>query len=87
MDTGTWFVGVDWGQAEHALCLVDTRGQVCGRRRVAHTVAAIDEAVRWLCAQTGTGPEAIAVAIEAVRALPIPHLEVVDDVVEGDVIH
>jgi imidazolonepropionase-like amidohydrolase len=31
--------------------------------------------------------QAIALAIEAVRALPIPHLEVVDDVVEGDVIH
>ena len=67
MDTWAWFVGVDWGQEEHALCLVDARGQVCGRRRVAHTVAAVDEAIRWLCAQTGSGPEGIAVAIETPR--------------------
>jgi hypothetical protein len=31
--------------------------------------------------------QAIALAIETVRALDIPHLEVLDDVVEGEVIH
>jgi imidazolonepropionase-like amidohydrolase len=31
--------------------------------------------------------QAIALAIETVRALEIPHLEVMDDVVEGAVIH
>jgi imidazolonepropionase-like amidohydrolase len=31
--------------------------------------------------------QAIAMAIEAVRALEIPHLERVDDLVEGEVIH
>ena len=41
VDTWEWFVGVDWGQEEHALCVVNAQGQVCGRRRVAHTVAAI----------------------------------------------
>jgi imidazolonepropionase-like amidohydrolase len=30
---------------------------------------------------------ALALAIEAVRALEIPHLEVLDDVVDGEVIH
>ena len=74
MDTWAWFVGVDWGQEEHALCLVDARGQVCGRRRVAHTVAAVDEAIRWLCAQTGTGPEGIAVAIETPRGVLVDTL-------------
>jgi imidazolonepropionase-like amidohydrolase len=31
--------------------------------------------------------QAIALAIETVRALEIPHLEVLDDVVDGEVIH
>ncbi len=40
----------------------------------------------------GTGGAAnadgiMAAAIEAVRALDIPHLEPMDDVVEGDVVH
>ena len=30
---------------------------------------------------------ALALAIEAVRGLEIPHLEVLDDVVDGEVIH
>ena len=33
------------------------------------------------------GDQAIALAIETVRALEIPHLEVLDDVVDGEVIH
>lgn len=74
MDTWGWFVGVDWGQEEHALCLVDARGQVCGRRRVAHTAAAVDEAIRWLCTQTGTGPEGMAVAIETPRGVLVDTL-------------
>jgi len=31
--------------------------------------------------------QSLAMAIEAVRALEIPHLEVLDDLVEGEVIH
>ena len=31
-----WFVGVDWGSEEHAICLVDATGQVRGERRVRH---------------------------------------------------
>jgi hypothetical protein len=31
--------------------------------------------------------QALAMAIEAVRAMEIPHLERVDDLVEGEVIH
>ena len=37
-------------------------------------MAEIDEAVRWLCAQTGTGPEAIAVAIETPRGVLVDTL-------------
>jgi hypothetical protein len=31
--------------------------------------------------------EALALAIAAVRALDIPHLEIADDVIDGDVVH
>ena len=31
--------------------------------------------------------DALALAIEAVRSLAIPHLELVDDVVDGQVVH
>ena len=34
-----------------------------------------------------TADDAFAIAIEAVRTLDIPHLEVLDDVVDGEVIH
>ena len=34
-----------------------------------------------------TAEDALAIAIETVRTLEIPHLEVLDDVVEGEVIH
>ena len=33
------------------------------------------------------GVEALALAIEHIRALEIPHLEMLDDSVEGEVIH
>jgi hypothetical protein len=34
-----------------------------------------------------TAEDALALAIEAVRSLTIPHLELVDDVVDGQVVH
>jgi hypothetical protein len=34
-----------------------------------------------------TADQALAAAIEAIRALDIPHLELLDDVVDGEVVH
>lgn len=73
-EASTWYVGIDWGSAEHAVCLLDARGQVCGERRVAHTAAAVHEAITWLRMQTGVGPEAIAVAIETPRGVLVDTL-------------
>ena len=42
--------------------------------------------VRNLCALWETDPR-LAMAIEAVRALEIPHLEPLDEMLEGQVIH
>ena len=60
-----WFLGVDWGSAAHVLCLVDAQGHVRGRRTVAHTAAAVHDAVQWIGEQTGVTPEAIAIGIES----------------------
>ena len=72
--TFEWFVGIDWAAEAHALCLVDARGQVRGERTVAHTAVAVQEAVQWLCAQTGTGPDAITVGIETPRGVLVDTL-------------
>jgi hypothetical protein len=37
--------------------------------------------------QAGAGSEALTKAIKAIRSLDIPHLDRLDDVVEGEVIH
>ena len=72
--TFEWFVGIDWAAEAHALCLVDARGQVRGERTVAHTAVAVQEAVLWLCAQTGTEPDAITVGIETPRGVLVDTL-------------
>jgi transposase len=64
-----WFVGIDWGKEEHHLCLLDARGQVCGERTVAHTAAAVYDAVRWVRERTGVSPEAVAVGLETPRGV------------------
>ena len=41
---------------------------------MAHTAVAVQEAVQWLCEQTGTGPDAIAVGIETPRGVLVDTL-------------
>src|SRR6266508_2392667 len=67
MATYEWFVGIDWGSEQHALCLLDATGRIRGTRLVAHAAAAVHEAVHWVRAQTGAAPAAIAVGIETPR--------------------
>ena len=59
-----WYLGIDWGHEAHALCLVDRTGRVIGTRTVAHTAAAVADAVQWVRTQTGADPTDVAVAIE-----------------------
>lgn len=66
-DTFAWYVGIDWGSAEHHLCLVDANGQVCGTRAVAHTAVAVHEALQWVRERTGVAPEAVAIGLETPR--------------------
>jgi transposase len=69
-----WYLGIDWGTVEHAICLLDASGQVCGERRVAHTAAAVHEAIAWIRTRTGVAPDAIAVAIETPRGVLVDTL-------------
>lgn len=64
-----WFVGVDWGSEEHAICVVDAAGTVRGERRVVHSAVAVADAIAWLRTLTGVAPPALAVAIETPRGV------------------
>ncbi len=62
-----WFVGIDWGSEEHAVCLMDAARQIVEERRVAHETVAVHECLAWIVARTGAAPDRIAIAIETPR--------------------
>ena len=66
-DEFEWFLGIDWGREAHALCLVDATGRIRATRTVAQAAVAVQEAVHWVCTQTGATPAAIAGGIETPR--------------------
>jgi transposase len=73
-ETFGWFVGIDWGSAEHALCLMQADGTVVGTRRVPHEARAVYDAVQWLRDHTQAAPAAIAVGIETPRGVLVDTL-------------
>jgi transposase len=75
-DTYQWYLGIDWGSAEHRFCIVDERGRVCGERAVAHTTSDVHAALDWVRDRTGAAPPAIAVGLET------PHGLLVDTLLE-----
>jgi transposase len=75
-ETFGWYLGIDWGEATHQFCLLDTSGQVFGEREVAHTAEAIHEALQWVRTGTAAAPHEIAVGIER------PHGVLVDTLLE-----
>lgn len=74
----TWFVGIDWGNAEHAVCLMDGTGRVYGERRVAHTATAIHSMVQWIRETTQAPAHTIAIGLET------PHGALVDTLLDAD---
>ena len=60
----SWFVGIDWGEQSHQVCLCDRRGKVRGERAFAHKGSGLAALVKWLRKQTGVPPARVAVAIE-----------------------
>lgn len=63
-DDFDWYLGIDWGAAEHCFCLVDARGEECGTRLVPHAAVAVHDALEWVQARSAAQPAAIAVGIE-----------------------
>lgn len=67
------FVGVDWAEAHHDVCVLDEQGAVLGRRRVPDGVAGVAE-LHALVAEHADDPEAVAVGIELDRGLLVGSL-------------
>jgi transposase len=62
------FVGVDWGERHHDLCLLDQDGSVLAARRVADGPAGVGE-LHALVAAYAEDPSQVAVGIETDRGL------------------
>ena len=59
-----WFVGVDWGEKKHQVCLCDGSGEVRGSRAFSHEGSGLLAMGKWLAKRTGASPESVAVGIE-----------------------
>jgi hypothetical protein len=62
------FLGVDWGEAHHDLCLLDQAVMVLAARRIADGVAGVGE-LHGLVAAHAEQPAQVAVGIETDRGL------------------
>lgn len=62
------FVGVDWAEAHHEVCVLDQAGAVLGRRRVPDGVAGVAQ-LHALVADHATEPAEVVVGIELDRGL------------------
>jgi transposase/transposase IS116/IS110/IS902 family protein len=67
------FVGVDWAEAHHDVCVMDEEGAVLGKRRVADTLEGLGQLVE-LVATYAEEPEDVAVGIEKDRGLLVTAL-------------
>ena len=67
------FAGVDWAEAHHDVCVMDSGGRVLGQRRVAHSVAGIGDLHALIGAHAADG-ELVAVGIEVDRGLVVTAL-------------
>ncbi|MFZ5789543.1 MAG: IS110 family transposase [Pseudomonadota bacterium] len=71
-----WFVGVDWASKAHQVHVADANGTKVGGRSFEHGGAGLAAMADWILKVTGTGPEAVHVAIE------VPHGPVVECLME-----
>jgi hypothetical protein len=62
------FVGVDWAEAHHEVCVLDPTGAVLGRRRVPDGVAGVG-LLHALVADHASEPAEVVVGIELDRGL------------------
>lgn len=71
-----WFLGVDWGSAEHWARLADAGGAELGKKRFAHTGEGLAQMADWALGLSGAEPAQIWVGIE------VPHGPVVESLME-----
>ena len=62
------FVGIDWAEAHHDVCLVDQAGTILATRRIDEGVAGVGE-FHQLVAEHAAEPSQVAVAVETDRGL------------------
>jgi transposase len=67
-EAGLIFVGVDWAEAHHEVCVLDQAGVVLGRRRVPDGVAGVAQ-LHALIADHASEPAEVVVGIELDRGL------------------
>jgi transposase len=67
------FVGVDWAEAHHDICMLDEDGQVLGRRRIAEGVQGLGE-LHALVGEHAEEPAEVVVGIEIDRGLLVQAL-------------
>ena len=67
-----WYVGVDWGGAEHVIVLLDAAGRKHGTWSVPHTAAAVHAVLAEIIKQTGR--ETVAVGLEIPRGVIVEAL-------------
>lgn len=67
------FVGIDWAEAHHDICLVDEAGQVLARRRVAEGLEGVSR-LHALVAEHAEEPASVVVGIETDRGLLVSSL-------------
>src|SRR5256712_13727201 len=67
------FVGIDWAEAHHDVCLVDEAGQVLAKRRVAEGLEGVGK-LHALVAEHAEEPTSVVVGIETDRGLLVGSL-------------
>jgi transposase len=67
------FLGVDWAEEHHDICLLDEQGQVLGRAKVANTLEGVSR-IHALVADHSEEPDAVVVGIETDRGLLVQAL-------------
>jgi transposase len=66
-DTFRWYVGIDWGTAEHVVHVADATGRVVEERTIKHTADGVAQLLDWLTAVSEGRLAEVAVAIEIPR--------------------
>ena len=64
-----WYVGIDWGNEAHLLCLMDAHGYAPRTRLVAHTAVAVHDAIQWVLRGDRSDADGIAVGLERPRGV------------------